>query len=140
MSSRPNHCTERSGIFFLAMSVSRPSPGDIEHRAGGERAVLDGILGRGHVEARDPGVVDEDIDPAEIGERLCRRALDRGRIRSVDRVLLCGEIPHPDACAGTLEALDDRGADPLQTSGDDGGTPLEIQLVHSLTAPVMPET
>src|SRR5262249_2402586 len=39
MSWRPNHWTLRSWGFF-AMSVRRPAAGDVEHRAGRERAVL----------------------------------------------------------------------------------------------------
>src|SRR5258705_4497402 len=50
------------------------------------------------------------------------------------------KIPHEDLCSGSLEALDDRGTDPLQSPGHDRGAALEIQLVHSFTAPVMPDT
>src|SRR6267154_2821616 len=49
---------------------------------------LDWIVDGGQVQARDAGVVDEDVDLAEVGERLCRGTLDRGRVRHVDRVLL----------------------------------------------------
>src|SRR5206468_3117621 len=101
---------------------------------------LDGIVHGGNVQARDAGVVDEHVDLAEIGERLCGGALDRGRVRNADRVFLRSHIPDADRGARRFEALRDRGAYPLQAAGDDGGASLEIELIHSLTAPVMPET
>src|SRR6266705_3650441 len=43
MSSRPNQAWLRSFVDgFFAISISRPPAGDIEYRAGGERALLGG--------------------------------------------------------------------------------------------------
>src|SRR2546429_100732 len=151
MSSRPNQDWLRSfADFFLAMSVGRPAARDVEHRARRKRTVLGGepayqggdLVDRHEAVHRNLGEHIVDVLAGHLVEDrgLCRGAFDRGRIRNVDRVFLCGELPQPDGCAGTLEAPGDRGADPLQTPGDDGGAALEIELVHSFTAPVMPET
>src|SRR5207249_2599172 len=109
---------------------------DLEHAL----PFLDGIVRGGNVQARDAGVVDEHVDPAEVGERLCRRAFYRRGIRDVDGAGLRGRVPDAGPRAGGLEALRNRRADALQAAGDDGGAPFEIELVHSFTAPVMPDT
>src|SRR5256885_16418265 len=59
MSSRPNQDWLRSfGDFFLAMSVSRSSAGNVEHRAGRKRTILGGepAYERGDLIHRDEAV------------------------------------------------------------------------------------
>ena len=87
--------------------------------------VVDGRL----VHAGDACVVDEHVDLAQIGHRLCRCALDRRRVGHVDLVLRI-QVPDTHFCPGGFQALDDGCADALHTPGNDRSAALEIELVH----------
>jgi len=96
------------------------------------------------VDARDPGIVDQDVDLAEGGEGGVPRLLHRGQIGDVDRErgdgsadLLGGffrqrmvMIPDRDLGAGCDKTLGDGAPKPLRAAGDDRAAVVEIDFVH----------
>ena len=67
----------------------------------------------------DAGVVDDDVDGADLGERR----FDLGQVADVDAVLAGGVagVPgeHDDVAALVAEALDGGGADAARAAGDE---------------------
>ena len=104
--------------------------------------------------ARDARVVDEHVDAAAARERRLHAAFDSIRVGHVKRIARRGRaeflddagepravaVPDAHARARRDEAPRDREAYALRAARHDRGTVLEIELVHSFTAPVMPAT
>jgi hypothetical protein len=113
------------------------------------------LLDRGvpyrRVGAGDAGIVQQDVDPAEVAQRCIAGGLDAGEIADVAGVGLDGraelggclagaldvEVPDRDLGAGCDEALRSCAADALRTPGNDGDAVLEIDGIgHGLVLPV----
>ena len=87
--------------------------------------VLGGRLGERRPPEREPGVVEEDVDPAELGDRRLDERGRAGLVGDVDLERDVGLDPlHPPRAAGDANArlaqlAHRRGADPGGGAGDD---------------------
>ncbi len=83
--------------------------------------------------AREPGVVDEDVEPAEVGEGLLDEALAACRVGHVEVPVAAGAGVH--ASPGLGERPRRRGADPARRTGDDRPPAVESRHRREPTGP-----
>jgi hypothetical protein len=95
---------------------------------------LDRVVDRRHVLAGDAGVVDEDVDLAELREAGFHGRLHRIIARDV-HFRGAVEVPYVHPGARGRQSLGDGRADAGDAARDDRGAALEIQLIHPFITP-----